>query len=124
MSCPYFDPVTPRSGGSGPENSMLPLGDAWAGVCRAAPDDPWQPEDTFQPLCNLGYARDRCARFPRETGAGTGPDAVRFAVSADNGATIRLYYVIERDHHPFAHGPLEFPAGRLEFPAAGVAGPT
>jgi hypothetical protein len=32
---------------------------------------------------------------------------VRFAISGHDGATVRLYYVIERNHHPFAHGPLE-----------------
>jgi hypothetical protein len=112
MSCPYFDPVAPRFAGSGPETAMLPLGDAWTGICRATPDQPWQPDHaTLGPLCNLGYARGTCARFPQ----GDGPDAVRFAVSSDvssdissdQDATIHLYYVIERDHHPFAHGPLE-----------------
>jgi hypothetical protein len=104
MSCPYFDPVAPRVPGSGPESAMLPLGDAWTGICRATPDQPWQPDHaTLGPLCNLGYARGTCARFP----PGDGPDAVRFAVSGDRGATVDLYYVIERDHHPFAHGPLE-----------------
>jgi hypothetical protein len=104
MSCPYFDPVAPRVPGSGPESAMLPLGDAWTGICRATPEQPWQPDHaTLGPLCNLGYARGTCARFP----PGDGPDAVRFAVSGDHGATVDLYYVIERDHHPFAHGPLE-----------------
>jgi hypothetical protein len=104
MSCPYFDPVAPQSRPAGPENSMLPLGEVWEGLCRAVPGEPHQPDRTvLQPLCNLGYARGTCARFP----AGDGPDAVRFAVSGDDGATVRLYYVIERDHHPFAHGPLD-----------------
>ena len=51
----------------------------------------------------MGYARGTCARFPQ----GDGPDAVRFVVAGDDGTSVRLYYVIERDHHPFAHGPLE-----------------
>jgi hypothetical protein len=33
---------------------------------------------------------------------------VRFTISHDDGAMLRLYYVMERDHHPFAHGPLEY----------------
>jgi hypothetical protein len=108
MSCPYFDPVAPQVGSSGPASAMLPLGDAWTGICRATPDQPWQPDHaTLGSLCNLGYARGTCARFP----PGDGPDAVRFAVSGDvcshPGASVPLYYVIERDHHPFAHGPLE-----------------
>ena len=104
MSCPYFDPVAPWGPGSGPENAMLPLGGVWDGLCRAVPGEAWQPDRaTLQPLCNLGYARGICARFPN----GDGPDAVRFAVAGDDGANVRLYYVIERDHHPFAHGRLD-----------------
>ena len=37
---------------------------------------------------------------------------MRFAVSGDDGATLRLYYVMERNHHPFGHGPLEYPIDR------------
>jgi hypothetical protein len=113
MSCPYFDPVAPEGPDSGPENAMLPLGGVWDGLCRAVPGEPWQPDRaTLQPFCNLGYARGSCARFP----SGDGPDAVRFAVAGDDGATVRLYHVMERDHHPFAHGPLDHldgPAGNL-----------
>jgi hypothetical protein len=84
---------------------MLPLGDSWAGVCRAVPDRPWRPNETIlRPLCNFGYARGNCARFPVEDG----PDAVRFTISRDDAAGLRLYYVVERDHHPFAHGPFEY----------------
>jgi hypothetical protein len=81
---------------------MLPLGDEWAGLCRAEPAAPAQPDDAS--WCNLGYARGACPRFP----AGDGPDAVRFTVRAADDAGLRLYYVVERDHHPFAHGPLEY----------------
>ena len=105
MACPFFLPSSRSSTGAGPQNSTLPLGDSWAGVCRAVPDSPWQPDPAVaRPLCNLGYARGRCERFP----GGDAPDAVRFTVSADDGRSVRLYYVIERDHHPFAHGPLEY----------------
>ncbi len=105
MSCPYFCPVAPRARGSGPENAMLPLGDEWAGVCRAAPGPSPEPEEAvLRSLCNLGYARGMCARFPGDDG----PDAVRFSVSRDDGASLGIYYVMERDHHPFAHGPLEY----------------
>ena len=84
-------------------SATLPLGESWAGVCRAIPGETWRPDDAaLRHSCNLGYARRSCARFP----AGDGPDAVRFTIAGDDGATLRLYYVIERDHHPFAHGPL------------------
>ena len=66
-------------------------------------------ESALRPLCNLGYARGVCPRFPTDDG---GPDAARFTIRQDDGASLRLYYVLERDHQPFAHGPLEFPLDR------------
>ncbi|MBZ5726643.1 MAG: hypothetical protein LAP87_16790 [Acidobacteriia bacterium] len=112
MSCPYFCPVAPRARGAGPESAMLPLGDEWAGVCRAAPDPPPEPEEAIlRSLCNFGYARGSCTRFPGDEG----PDAVRFSVSRDDGASLRIYYVMERDHHPFAHGPLEYSLAAAAF---------
>jgi hypothetical protein len=106
MACPYFYPLAPRGHGalSGPQDAMLPLGDSWTGICRALPGAVPPDEAGLRPLCNLGYARGNCAQFP----AGDGPDAVRFAVSRDNGATVSIQYVVERDHHPFAHGRLDY----------------
>ena len=105
MSCPYFYPVRTRAESHGSANAKLPLGDSWSGICRAIPDQSWQPDDaTLRPLCNLGYARGSCNRFPE----GDGPDAVRFTVSGHQNTAIHIYYVIERDHLPFAHGALEY----------------
>jgi hypothetical protein len=113
VACPYFYPIEPRVSAAAAHDAMLPLGDSWAGVCRAIPERPGPPDEAIlRPLCNLGYARGTCARFPE----GDGPDAVRFAISRDAGAAIRISYVIERDHHPFAHGNLEY------FPATGAVG--
>jgi len=82
---------------------MLPLGDSWSGVCRAVAGDQFRPDDSsLLQCCNLGYARHSCPRFP----AGDGPDAVRFTISSHEGDIVGIYYVVERDHHPFAHGPL------------------
>jgi len=106
MACPYFEPLTLRPAcapGSG--SAMLPLGDAWAGVCHAVPSEPWEPDEAALRIhCNLGYARGECARFPLDGG----PDAVRFAIARDEGACISVSYVVERDHHPFAHGSIEY----------------
>jgi hypothetical protein len=83
---------------------MLPLGDCWQGLCRAIPDDPFAPAgDALRTLCNLGYARGACPRFP----PAPGPDAVRFTVMAEEGERLRLFHVVECDHHPFAFGGLE-----------------
>lgn len=112
MACPYFFPVKPDPDSSPCGHAMLPLGDAWSGLCHADPDSPWQPgTDTLYPVCNIGYARERCPRFP----AGDGPDAVRFSISAEQGSSLQLYYVVERDHLPFAHGTLEYSLPEAEF---------
>jgi hypothetical protein len=105
MACPYFYPVERRTASCDVRDAMLPLGDPWDGLCRATPDDPSAPDETaLRPLCNLGYARGNCSRFP----AGDGPDAVRFTISRDAEGSVGIYYVVERDHHPFTHGRLEF----------------
>ena len=52
----------------------------------------------------MGYVRGRCARYP-QTDAG---DAVRFLVARDRDDLIRIEFVVERDHHPYAHGTLEY----------------
>jgi len=111
MSCPYFDPVAPNPRGGGAQLAYWPLGDAWTGTCHAAAVEE-QPRDS---LCNLGYARGICPRFPA---GDPGPDAARFTIIADHGASLRLYYVLERDHLPFAHGAIEYaPGGETFLPA-------
>ena len=118
MACPYFYPLEPTPLGD-PHHAMLPLGNLWRGECRVTPANPARPDDaSLRPLCNLGYARETCPRFPASP---DGPDAVRFTIARDHGSHLQLYYVIERDHHPFAHGPLEYAAGAatLASPPAG-----
>ncbi len=97
MSCPYFYPTESRGG-----SELYPLGDRWAGECRAKADPPFEAGEAV--CCNLGYARGQCERFP----AGDGPDAVRFAITQADGAGVTVAYVQERDHHPFAHGKLTY----------------
>ena len=95
---------------------MLPLGNFWTGVCRAMPGEGCAPvEDVVRALCNLGYARGQCPLFP----AGDhGADAVRFTIRKDDGRTLHLYYVLELDHHPLAHGPLEYSLAGAAFVSA------
>ena len=106
MSCPYFYPVEPRAGDNDTRSAMLPLGGLWTGMCHAVAGEVEQPDDAaVRPLCHLGYARGKCPRFPADD---PGADAVRFSISRDDGSAVYLYYVLERDHHPSRHGPLEY----------------
>jgi hypothetical protein len=102
MPCPYFHPTAELGWPNAPR---LPLGDAYTGLCQADPAAEIGPEPAIlRDLCNLGYARGRCVRFP----SGAGPDAVRFSVVSDDAAVVRICWVRERDHHPFDHGWLDY----------------
>lgn len=91
----------------------MPLGDAWSGVCRAVPEGEWRPDpQTLQQFCNFGYAREKCAHVPADAS-----DAVRFSVSYDRDGIVGIYWVIEKDHLPFAHGPLEYSRAAAGFRA-------
>ncbi len=52
----------------------------------------------------MGYAAGRC---PRCLAADSG-DAVRFLIAQDRDQVIRIEYVVERDHHPYRRGALEY----------------
>src|SRR5262249_20289886 len=53
VACPFFDPLEPRSRATDLRDAMLPLGDSWAGLCRANPDQPAPPDEAaVRPLCN------------------------------------------------------------------------
>ncbi|MSV34523.1 MAG: hypothetical protein EXQ47_02845 [Bryobacterales bacterium] len=84
-------------GGGWDPAPRLTLFDAWSGVCTAAYD--WTPpEATQREVCNCGYARGSCGRFP----AGEAADAVRFSLLRE-----RLIYVLEKDHAPIEHGEID-----------------
>ena len=87
-------------------------GRASARQCPTRPAEAAAAGESFcDTSCNLGYARGECASFPE----GDGPDAVRFTVSSHEGAVIGISYVVERDHHPFAHGRLEYSTAAAVF---------
>jgi hypothetical protein len=114
MPCPYFHPLGQLAWPNAPR---LPLGDAYSGRCEADPALPADPDPTtLRDCCNLGYARGKCVRFPDAAG----PDAVRFAVTADAGNSIRIYWVREKGHEPFDHGPLEYSTETRVFSPAAV----
>jgi hypothetical protein len=98
----------------------FPLGDAFGGACHARPSEIIEPPEARQrELCNCGYARGRCDRFPGDSAA----DAVRFSVTGDTPTRLLVVYVIEKDHAPAEHGTLEYVVdeSRLEegYPIAG-----
>jgi hypothetical protein len=104
MACPCFYPLEQLGPLVGGKSVPMPLGEAWAGQCRAPSQNAWKPDPgTARQLCNLGYARGKCARFP----AGFA-DAVRFTISHDREGVIGVYWVMEKEHLPFGHGPLEY----------------
>lgn len=106
MPCPYFRPERRL----GPPRTFVPLGDLWAGSCTADSAAPQPDESTVSSLCNVGYARGRCARYPE----GGGADAVRFSLAADRGGAISVRFAVERGYLPLAHGTLVFSGGILK----------
>jgi len=92
------------------------LGDPFGGACHARPADIVEPPEAQQrDLCNCGYARGRCDRFPD----GSAPDAVRFSVTEDSPTRLLVVYVVEKDHTPVEFGTLEYriPDSQLNGPA-------
>ncbi len=104
MACPFFYPTEPMDDQHGPGRHPMPLGDCYAGECRASAVPCRPSEEELRKLCNLGYARGKCARFRPEQPA----DAVRFTVSRDAQGCVSIGYVQERDHGPSAHGTLQY----------------
>jgi hypothetical protein len=103
MACPYFYPVARFESSTWIVPPRLPLGDPYAGECRAGVAA-FHPEETqVRQVCTLGYGRSRCDRFPEAALT----DAVRFHVAADAGELIRIQYVFEKDCWPQGHGVLE-----------------
>lgn len=111
MPCPFFFATKPLWGIGHPQ---MPLGELYEGECRAAPDGYRPGPEELRNLCNLGYARKSCPRFPAEAG----PDAVRFSVAQDSEDTVLIRYVEERGHRPWDHGWLEYHVAEHKFVAA------
>ncbi len=92
MPCPYFLPREPLKDTRWAIPPRAPLGVLCSGECHADAPTPAEHD-----LCNIGYARGVCDRFPAD-----GPvDAVRFHARGEG-----LLYVLERDHVPVEHGML------------------
>jgi hypothetical protein len=103
MACPYFYPVARFETSYWVVPPRLPLGDPYTGECRAT-DIAFQPEESrVRQICNLGYGRGRCDRFPEAAVT----DAVRFHIAGDAGELIRIQYVFEKDCWPQDRGMVE-----------------
>jgi hypothetical protein len=89
----------------------MPLGDPYRGHCHVDAAAVVEPTESDQrELCNCGYARKRCPRFP----AGAA-DAVRFSVAADVAGVVRLIWIVESSHSPQAFGSLDYSLDAASF---------
>ena len=105
MSCPFFVPARRLETTGWVRPPRLPLGDPWAGSCQARAGETFEPPESQQrEVCNCGYARGRCDRFPPNAA----PDAVRFSVQEAPGERLRVTFVLEKEHRPIEHGVLEY----------------
>ena len=103
MACPYFYPEAKTDNSAFAIPPRLPLGDAHTGQCRAQAVPFSAEEPALGRMCNTGYGRGSCERFPSDAPV----DAVRFNI-AQEGSTIRIQYVLEKDCWPAGHGILEY----------------
>jgi hypothetical protein len=90
-----------------PHRRRLPLGDGFAGCCAARAKDACCADESLRLHCNLGYAEmgsAGCVHLPAEREF----DAVRFWLSGDGGAALRVQFVCERGHRPAWCGELRY----------------
>ena len=105
MACPFFVPSRRLEIAGWVRPPRFPLGDPFSGACHARPAEIVEPTEARQrELCNCGYARTRCDRFPGDGAA----DAVRFSVTEDAPERVLVVYIVEKDHAPAEHGTLEY----------------
>jgi hypothetical protein len=105
VSCPYFIPTEVLAGSQWPHRARLPLGDGFIGHCCAAQATP--TDDELRDFCNLGYSlhyERKCPHCPESRDW----DAIRVGVIGEDGSSVRLDYVCERDFAPIEHGVLTF----------------
>jgi hypothetical protein len=105
VACPFFAPSRRLEIAGWIRPPRLPLGDSFGGACHAHPADIVEPPEARQrELCNCGYARGRCDRFPLDSAG----DAVRFSITGETRNRLVVVYVVEKDHAPAEFGTLEY----------------
>lgn len=104
MACPFFRPTERLDESAWLKPPRAPLGEPCRGICTAEGSgfEPGIP--ALREMCNFGYARGRCARFP----AAAECDAVRFSVSSDRESRVNLIFILEKDYAPLRHGAVEY----------------
>jgi hypothetical protein len=108
VACPYFLPQGELPTGLWVHEPRWPLGKAHSGLCCSRAGERLQPSAQHQEeLCNYGYARGICERFPAESTA----DAVRFSIVEEDALRLRIVYVLENEHAPAQFGTLEYGIG-------------
>lgn len=99
MSCQFFEPLAPVLD---PQfrNGRLPLIQEHEGMCHAG------GADTFAngPVCNHGYARGNCERFPKEEPS----IALRYSVLRCDGRELEVLCIAEENHVPVRSRRLHF----------------
>jgi hypothetical protein len=101
VACPFFMPLARVDAQEWIHAPRLTLIDEYRGTCRVG--DAFEPEESAQrDVCNCGYAGGRCDRFQEGS-----PDAVRFSVIGEDGPSLRILYVFEKDHFPARRGVAE-----------------
>jgi hypothetical protein len=104
LACPYFYPTKRLESSAWAIPPRLPLGDPYAGECRAGVTPSHPDEERMRAICNTGYGRGRCACFPSDATV----DAVRFHIADDGRDLIRIQYVFEKLCWPQRHGAVEY----------------
>ncbi|HLH43974.1 MAG TPA: hypothetical protein VKV74_13370 [Bryobacteraceae bacterium] len=105
VACPYFLPQCELPDGLWVHEPRWPLGKAFSGLCYSRASEPLEPPGQHQEeLCNYGYARGRCERFP----PGSTTDAVRFSIIEKDALRLRIVYVVEKEHVPARFGTLDY----------------
>jgi hypothetical protein len=109
VACPYFEPTKL----SVDAKTLRPLRNFWSGMCHAEPAEPFEQSDelVLSECCNMGYARNKCSRFPEAPG----PDAVRFTVVRDAERMVLVSFAVEKNHLPYAQGLLEYSRSEQSF---------
>lgn len=104
MACPYFYPTARLESGCWVIPPRLPLGDAYAGECRASTAQFQPGEQQLREFCNVGYGRGSCEHFPLARSA----DAIRFHMRGESDELILIQSVAEKECWPAGSVGLEY----------------